>query len=84
MRLTVRVTPRAAKDVVGPYEDGVLRVRTTAAPVDGKANAALCALLARTFGVRRRAVQVVTGTTSRTKIVEVEGLDEEGLRAALG
>jgi uncharacterized protein YggU (UPF0235/DUF167 family) len=84
MRVTVRVTPRAAHDRVGPYEDGVLRVRTTAAPVDGRANVALCALLAKALGVKKRDVRVVTGATARTKVVEIDGVDEADLRAAAG
>jgi hypothetical protein len=69
VKLTVRVTPRAKKDEVIPGDP--LRVRVTAAPVDGKANAAVCRLLAKHYGVRRSAVRVVSGESGRTKIVEV-------------
>ena len=85
-RLTVRVTPRASRDEVvsgvSPrsqgtgLEDDVLRVRVTAAPVDGRANRALERLLAKRLGVPGRAVSVVAGRTGRRKVVEVEGLDE--------
>jgi uncharacterized protein YggU (UPF0235/DUF167 family) len=84
MRVTVRVTPRAARNAVGPYEDGVLRVRVTAAPVDGKATVAVCRLLAEALGVPRRAVRVVSGDTARTKILEIDGADEDALRRAAG
>jgi uncharacterized protein YggU (UPF0235/DUF167 family) len=62
---------------------GVIVIRVTAPPVDGKANAALCALVAARAGVPRSRVQVVRGTTSRDKIVRVEGVDAAALRAAL-
>jgi uncharacterized protein (TIGR00251 family) len=83
MRVTARVVPRAKQNAVGPYVDGVLRVRVTAAPVDGQANAAVCKLLAAAVGVRRSAVRVVSGESARTKLIEIEGVDEPALRAAV-
>jgi len=63
---------------------GAVVVRVAAPPVDGKANAALCALIATRAGVPRSRVSVVKGITSRDKIVRVEGVDRAALRAALG
>ena len=59
-------------------------VRVTAPPVDGKANAALCALVSKRAGVAKRAVSVVKGQSSRDKVLRVEGVDEAAVRAALG
>jgi len=55
-------------------------VRVTAPPVDGKANAAVCALIARAAGVPKSRVSVVRGTASRDKVVRVEGVDAAALR----
>jgi uncharacterized protein YggU (UPF0235/DUF167 family) len=52
--------------------------------VDGKANAALCALVAKAAGVPSRNVEIVRGHGARDKVVEVVGVDEAALRAALG
>ena len=59
-------------------------VRVTAPPVDGKANDALCRLIARRAGVPPSKVTIVRGHTSRDKMLEVEGIAERDLRAALG
>ena len=58
-------------------------IRVTAPPVDGKANAALCAFVARAAGVPPSRVSVVRGQTSRDKVVRVDGADEMALRRAL-
>ena len=54
-----------------------LRVRVTAPPVDGAANDALVRLLAKTFEIPRTLVTIVSGASSRTKIVELAGITEE-------
>jgi hypothetical protein len=69
--VAIRVIPRARKDEVGGERAGRLLVRTTAAPVDGSANAAVCALLADHFGVPKRGVEIVAGPRSRDKVVRV-------------
>ena len=84
-RLVVRVTPRASREALAGFDaEGRLKVRLTAPPVEGAANAALVRLLAKTLGVARGRVTVVRGTASREKVVEVEGLDEAALRRLLG
>ena len=83
MRITVRVRPGASRAAVGGrYGNGELVVTVTARPVDGAANRAVVAAVAGAFGVARRAVDVVSGDRSRTKIVSVDG-DPEVLRVRL-
>ena len=69
--VAIRVIPRARKDEVGGERAGRLLVRTTAAPVDGSANAAVCDLVAAHFGVPKRNVDIVVGHRSRDKVVRV-------------
>ncbi len=71
--LTVRVIPRARRNEVGGERAGRLVVRTTAAPVDGRANEAVCRLVATHLGVRHRDVTVVAGARSRDKTLRVGG-----------
>jgi uncharacterized protein (TIGR00251 family) len=81
VRLAVRLTPRGRADRIdGVGEDGTLRVRVAAPPVEGAANAALCRLLAETVGIGRGGVRVVSGATSRRKVVEIDGADADALR----
>jgi hypothetical protein len=80
--LALHVTPRAGRSVIeGPDAAGRLRVRVSAPPVDGAANAAVVELLASTLGVRRGAVTVTAGATSRHKRCHVEGLEAASLLA---
>jgi hypothetical protein len=79
----IRLQPRARRDEVVGERAGAIVVRVTAPPVDGRANAALCALVARAAGVSRSRVSLVRGQTSRDKLVRVDGVAEEALRAAL-
>lgn len=84
-RVTIEVslTPRASRDEVAGFADGVLRVRVTAPPVDGRANAALRKLLAKRLGVPPSRVRIERGEKARRKLVSVEGADPRKL-AALG
>ena len=75
VRITVRVRPGSAHPGVGGEHDGALVVRVSARAVDGQATAAALAAVAKAFGVRRRAVTLVTGAASRTKVFEVTGAD---------
>jgi uncharacterized protein (TIGR00251 family) len=75
LSLEVRVQPRASRLAVEGVEEGVLRVRLTAAPADGAANEQLIRLLAAELGVPKASVRIIRGRTSRNKVVEVEGID---------
>lgn len=78
MRVAVRLTPRAGADrllgvVVDDSGTPVLRAQVTAPPEDGKANAALIALLARRWHVAKSAVTLLQGASGRRKLVQVAG-----------
>jgi uncharacterized protein YggU (UPF0235/DUF167 family) len=89
MILHVRLTPRASADRIDGWAEGpdgrpVLAVRVRAQPIEGEANAALEALLAKTLGVRKSAVRVTRGGSSRLKAVEIDGLDQSLVEQTLG
>jgi uncharacterized protein (TIGR00251 family) len=80
----VRVQARARRDEIAGERDGALLVRVTAPPVEGRANEAVRKLLARRLGLSPGRIAVVRGRGSRDKLVEVEGMDADGLRRSLG
>jgi uncharacterized protein YggU (UPF0235/DUF167 family) len=83
LHLTVRVTPRADVDRVGPFAAGVLQVRVTRPPADGQANEAVRALVARALGLRRSAVTLTGGMRARTKRLAIDGLSPSELATRL-
>ena len=78
------MVPRAARDEVVGWDTGVLRVRVTAPPVEGQANRAVMAVIARALGIRPSAVSVVRGERGRDKTIRIEGMtgDEVARRLA--
>lgn len=76
--LTIRVTPRARRtEFGGVLEDGTIRIRVAAPPVEGKANKALIAFLAKALDVRKNTIEIVAGEHGLDKIISVLGLPAE-------
>jgi uncharacterized protein (TIGR00251 family) len=72
--LSVRASPRASRTSIARGPGGeCFAVRLTAPPVDGAANSALVAFIAKTFGVAKRDVTILSGETGRTKRVAIAG-----------
>jgi uncharacterized protein len=70
--LTVQIQPRAKhNEIVGPHGDA-LKVRLTAPPVDGKANAALCEWIADVCAVAKTRVTILSGLTGRRKRLAID------------
>jgi uncharacterized protein len=82
-QIRIRLQPRASRDELLDVRDGVLRARVSAPPVDGRANVALCRLIARTAGVAASRVSILRGERSREKLVRVQGIEQAALEAAL-
>lgn len=88
VRLAVRVTPRARRSALGGLVDTgdgrvALAVKLAAPPVDGAANEALVAFLARTFNLPRSAVRIVSGDRSRLKTVRIAGISASAIAARI-
>ena len=72
--ISVKIQPRASKNEIIRREGGGLKIRLTAPPVDGAANEALVKYLSGELGVARSRVEIVSGQSSRDKIIRIDGL----------
>jgi len=80
LTFAVRVVPRASRSELVGEQRGALRVRIAAPPVEGAANKELIKLLSKSFKLPKNAVQIISGLTSRNKIVRIKGADATRLQ----
>jgi uncharacterized protein (TIGR00251 family) len=81
--LAIRVQPRAKRTEVAGERGEAVVIRVNAPPVDGRANEAVCRLIAKRLDVPRTAVQIVRGESARDKLVRIDGLTADEARTAL-
>lgn len=83
VRMEVKVQPRSSRNQVAGVQNGALKIKLTAPPVDGEANAALIDFLAAYLHLPRKDITLVKGETSRHKLLEIRGLDAVELKAKI-
>jgi len=71
MKKTVKVKPNSKKQLIEEMTDGTLKVNLKSPPVEGKANKELIELLAEKFNVTKSQVQIKSGLSSKTKLIEI-------------
>lgn len=81
--LYLRIQPRASKNEIVTMEDGSIKVRLTSPPVDGAANEALVKFLADTLSVAKSQVGIVSGHSSRDKVIRISGVKDEDVMRLL-
>jgi uncharacterized protein len=77
-RFAVKLTPKGGRDAIDGWASDaagkpILKARVSAPPEEGKANAALIELIASALKIKKADIKIVSGTASRTKLVEVQG-----------
>ena len=78
--IQIKVIPRAKKnEVAGLMEDGSVRIRLTAPPVEGAANQALVEFLAQLLGIGKNQIEIVAGLTSERKLVSLVGITPQAV-----
>lgn len=82
-RVSIYVQPRAARTEFAGLHDGCIKVRLAAPPVDGAANKALVDFIAQRLGIAKSRVRLVSGESSRRKVIEIDGVSQEAVAAAL-
>ena len=84
VRFSVRLQPRASKNEIVGLQSVSLKVRVTAPPVEGMANDALIELLSKALETSRRNVCIVSGHSSRTKLIEISEASLESIQRLAG
>jgi uncharacterized protein YggU (UPF0235/DUF167 family) len=82
--LQVRVTPGARETAIGAWRDGALQIKVRERADKGRANEAVIRLLARELGLPASAISLKRGSTSRDKLLAIEGVTEEHLQRKMG
>ncbi len=82
-RLTVKVHPRARRTALAGRLGDAWKLALAAPPVDGKANEECVRFFAELAGVPKSRVRIVTGSSGRMKVLEVEGVSQEELEKLL-
>jgi hypothetical protein len=75
----VRVIPRSSRSEIVGEHDGALKVKLNAPPVDGAANEELIRLLAKAFDLPKKSIAIVGGQTSKSKLIQITGLNKKAL-----
>lgn len=81
VRFGVHVQPRASKTEIAGLYDTALKVRLRSPPVDSAANDELIYFFAKLLGVAKKSVRIVAGQSSRTKVMEIEGVSAASIEA---
>lgn len=74
IRIKVKVEPRSSRKAISGTVGDILKVKLTAPPVDGAANEQLIEVIAEATGTRKSDISIVSGFSSKRKIVEIRGL----------
>lgn len=82
-RICVRVYPSANRNEIVSLINGVLRVRISAPPVNGRANIELIGFLSRLLGISKDSINIIKGQTSRNKLVVINGLSQDSISKLL-
>ena len=84
VRLTVQVQPNAKRSEVLGFENGVLRMKVSAPPVEGKANKGVIELLSKALGIKKSNIEIQKGATSKRKVVMIEDMTLADISTRLG
>jgi uncharacterized protein len=74
--IEVKVLPKSGRDEIRGFVNGILKVRVSAPPIEGKANERLVELISRTIGVPRSDITIIKGRTSRIKTIGIEDVSQ--------
>lgn len=79
IRFEVKVQPKSSQNQITGIVEGVMKIRLTSPPVDGKANQALINMLSKIVDVPKKSITIIRGETSTNKLIQISGVDKETL-----
>jgi len=82
--IRIKVQPRAPRTEIVGEHDGAIKLRVAAPPVDGKANEECRRFLAKLFGVSATSVEIISGDSSRDKVIRISNISARRVLEALG
>ena len=82
--IKVKLLPKSSRNQIVGGEGDLLKVKVVAPPIEGKANKALVALLARKLRVPKGAIEIISGKSSKLKSIRINGLSREDVDRAMG
>ena len=80
VNIRVRIQPGSSRDQIVGFDDGKLKIKISAPPVDGKANQSLIEFMAKALGVSKSKVEIVKGHNSKLKTIKITGIDLDTYR----
>jgi len=84
IRVEIKVQPRSSRNQISGEQDGALKVKLTAPPVEGAANQALIDFLAHTLKIPKKNIILLRGETSRNKLIEILAISKEDFLSKAG
>ena len=82
-KLTIRIHPGASKNMITGYCDGIFTIKITTRPEKGKANESLIKYLSKLLGIAKSRIEIQKGTTSRNKVISIQGLSTKSALSLL-
>jgi len=83
IQFSAYILPRSSQNKISGLYDKALKIKITSAPVDGEANKMLIKFLAKTLKITPANIYITSGATGRNKLISIENIDEERLKAKL-
>ncbi len=81
--IAIKIIPNSSKNQFVGILDGALKIKITAPPIEGKANAQLIKFLSKQTGVSKSKIIIASGSTSKHKMISIEGFDADSLESTL-
>ena len=81
--IIIKLLPRSSRSQIMGRDGEVYKIKVTSPPVDGKANRELISLISKKLGIPKSSIEIVSGKTSRMKVLRLQGIEKESVVSLL-